>query len=463
MVKTLAYSSSRLHLNGWLMAFCFAIAEGGNLATSIYASSVLLESPKGTHIFFLTNAILYLSFALGTIISPSFVAFWGIKRGLVVGVFAYVFPPLAWLNPKLYLTIPANIIEGLFGAMLWTAVGQYYTTNAEHYATAKNLPVQSCVSYFANVFAGLFSLILALTKVLSGAIVQSSVAGQGPTLVFIFGVSLVVGGTVAMMCIIDFDKCGAVSHTYMQGRLPHQSNTEFVLSLKQSDSSSRMFQAEDEPESDSKTTSSRYQAHTTRGLLMSVLHLQFSDLKIKCHIPFNALFGTMASVAITLLTSAIKNSLGEAAVGYMWGVSGLYSFLFCILVSYVAFKPISVLIGIAAYLTLCVVLLFVSEVELNSMSALPLGILMAIYQTGFSVWSGTFSSVHAVNSHHLMSSVHTEILRYIFRIIIWALQSCRQRSQLTSFKADSRVVSLFSLLNTFPLRRNLPFVWYYQS
>ena len=65
--------------------------------------------------------------------------------------------------------------------MLWTAVGQYYTANAQQYSIITKKPLQTSISYFANVFAALFNLILAGIKLLSGLIVSSSADASGPT------------------------------------------------------------------------------------------------------------------------------------------------------------------------------------------------------------------------------------------------------------------------------------------
>jgi len=385
MSASRANSAAWLHFNGWLFALCFGIAEGGNLATGIFASAQLSGTPGGEHIFTVTTAVLYLSFALGTLVAPAMGRLFTVKRAVVFGMACYTLPPLAWLHPKLYLTIPANIMEGLFGAMLWTYSGRYVTDNAKRYAFFAKKDETASISYFSNIFAGSFALMLALLKMVAGALEDSF----GPEAPFAFGFSLCVVGVAGMCFIIDFEALAPACIDEAKGA--GEESVEMVQTTAVVAKDNSKVQTPEQPPSSGEPGAAAQPS--LLDTMLSVPKITFTDPKLISHMAFNATFSFIGPVAVVIVTGRIKATLGEPAVGYVWGISGLYAFVVSLAISQIKYKPAAIGVGVTGYLALLIPLMTVPRDDIGGW--LVLVVLMCCYQTGQVVWEGAFFAVHA--------------------------------------------------------------------
>ncbi|EOD26228.1 hypothetical protein EMIHUDRAFT_236936 [Emiliania huxleyi CCMP1516] len=191
--------------NALVFSASFAILEGCISATIIISHEVVEH-----HLASSVSAVLYLFFALGTLVAPALVRRAGVKRSLVASMLMYAVYTAAYMAPSPTVLYPAGALGGLAGALLWTAQGAYYTTSA------------------AGLFALFFQLSLTFGKQLAGLslslfpqalqLLGSSESHhrrrdaahsappsfpQAPQLLFGAYTALALGCTVAMSSVID--------------------------------------------------------------------------------------------------------------------------------------------------------------------------------------------------------------------------------------------------------------------
>lgn len=362
-------SSCQLHFNGWLFSAMFAIAEGGNLATSIYAAAELLGTSEGARVYNMANFTLSLTYALGTLLAPFLVGRLGVKRALVISMSMYIWPALAWMYPKVYFCVPANFLEGIFGSVLWTAAGKYTAANAVLYSVKSGAEVRWSVSYFNNLFGGMFALVLAMMKLSAGLIVQTWGGEAGSHIVFAVGCSFTAGGALGMLCLIDF---------WDERRYEPLLAEDQTVEKQTVEKKSR------------KGSTPSLSSRTDYDLLVSVFSLMASDAIVWLNMPFNVLEGMVAALAVTDVTTRIKDNLGDEAVGYIWGISGIFALVFSLLLNVVRWKPVAIALGVLAEISFLLMLLL-----LPLDSWLQLVSIMCARQMGSVVWTGALSGAYA--------------------------------------------------------------------
>jgi len=156
---------------------------------AVIALSAALIAPK---VAALSNALLYLSFALGCLVAPAVVRRLGDHRSLVLGTSAYAAFCLAYVFPSSSGLALAGLCAGCCGSVLWTAQGRCFSVNARLHARAVARAAGEAsdaasearaVASFAALFATLFPLALALFKVACALLLAS--AGTPATYAFL--------------------------------------------------------------------------------------------------------------------------------------------------------------------------------------------------------------------------------------------------------------------------------------
>ena len=107
-----AYSPRDLMRNALVFSASFAILEGCISATIIISHEVVEH-----HLASSVSAVLYLFFALGTLVAPALVRRAGVKRSLVASMLMYAVYTAAYMAPSPTVLYPAGALGGLAGAL----------------------------------------------------------------------------------------------------------------------------------------------------------------------------------------------------------------------------------------------------------------------------------------------------------------------------------------------------------
>jgi hypothetical protein len=344
-------SAAALHSNGLRLSTAFAANEGALLA--VVALSAALVEPRTAA---LANALLYLFFALGCLASPAAVRHLGDRRSLVLGTSAYTLYVAAYIFPSRAGVPVAASLAGACGAVLWTAQGHYFARNARLHAAAVAAEagsvagaaeVSQAVSRFASIFAVAFPLALACFKALSALLIAGF---KSPSLVY---------------TVLAASALASVWH--MSG----------VADLSETEG----------PADESESPQSVAQAAT------EVVRAHLSEPTLLLMLPTNLAFGMCSAFFPFAITLLAKDSLGEAAVGWLYSLSNLIA-------AATAFacgehcrlngpdgRRRCVAVGAACFF-FCTSAVWLRSGDKGGWGVRSLSLLFCLYGVGVSVWQG---------------------------------------------------------------------------
>ncbi len=283
-----------LLLNGFRMSAAFAVNEGALLA--VISLSAALVQPR---IAALGNALLYLAFSLGCLVSPLLARKLGDRRSLVVGTSAYCAYVAAFTFPSAATVPLAATLAGGGGALLWTAQGRYFALNARLYSkAAADVAEPAAVARFATQFATLFPATVALFKALTALALLLTHGATPPVYAGLaaaaFASVLVMSGVADLHDTDERQHEGVDTAEAQQRAKKEMSQSSSILTF----SSSLLDVA---------------RAHRDSLLLLML--------------PTNVAFGLCTAFFPYTVTLLAKHSLGAAAVGWLYALSNAFAAL----------------------------------------------------------------------------------------------------------------------------------------
>ncbi|KAK6140280.1 hypothetical protein DH2020_025976 [Rehmannia glutinosa] len=139
-----------VHILCWAFLLIF-LAYG---AVQNLESTINTEDDLGT----ISLGILYVSFAIFSVVASLVVKKLGAKNALVLGTSGYWLFTAANLKPSWYTMVPASVYLGFAASIIWVAEGTYLTSAAHGHANDYNLHEGTVIGKFNGQFWGMFAL-----------------------------------------------------------------------------------------------------------------------------------------------------------------------------------------------------------------------------------------------------------------------------------------------------------------
>jgi hypothetical protein len=397
-------SARALLRNGVRMSAAFAVNEGALLA--VISLSAALVDPS---VAALGNGLLYLSFSLGCIASPSLVRRLGDRTALVIGTSAYAAYVAAYIAPSSVTIPPAALAAGGCGALLWTAQGRYFTRNAHRYAHAQRLeaagaeaPAEGAedaaaaaaassraVTLFATMFAVLFPAVVAAFKAATSAALAATRGATPPVYAGLAAAALAsVFAMSRVMDLRDNDDDGA------DGSDAHVAG----------DGGAAAREARRRAKPPAASSGGGGGAGGARACVLGVWGAAVASLRelraahreptLLLMAPTNIAFGLCTAFFPYTVTLLAKDSLGAAAVGWLYALANVIAALaaaaFGVLLARApGARPVIFGVGAAAFGGAAAAVFAAAPPPAPPLAAPPLAALFVAYGVGVAVWQGT--------------------------------------------------------------------------
>ncbi|KAL7136485.1 hypothetical protein ABFS83_10G034300 [Erythranthe nasuta] len=185
-----------VHILCWAFLLIF-LAYG---AVQNLESTINTEGDLGT----ISLGILYVSFAIFSLVASLVVKKLGSKNALVLGTTGYFFFTAANLKPSWYTMVPASVYLGFAASIIWVAQGTYLTSAAHSHAYDHKLHEGTVIGKFNGEFWGMFASHQLVGNLITLAMLRDEEGGRtsGTTLLLIvFLCSMTVG--IVLMCFLS--------------------------------------------------------------------------------------------------------------------------------------------------------------------------------------------------------------------------------------------------------------------
>lgn len=148
--------------------------------------------------------ILYVSFAVFSVVASMVVKKLGSKNALVLGTTGYWLFIAANLKPSWYTMVPASLYLGFAASIIWVGQGTYLTSTANSHANDYNLHEGTVIGKFNGVFWGMFASHQLVGNLVTLALLRDEEGGttSGTTLLLIVFLISMTLGTV-LMCFLS--------------------------------------------------------------------------------------------------------------------------------------------------------------------------------------------------------------------------------------------------------------------
>ncbi|KAK6140308.1 hypothetical protein DH2020_025945 [Rehmannia glutinosa] len=185
-----------VHILCWAFLLIF-LAYG---AVQNLESTINTEDDLGT----ISLGILYVSFAIFSVVASLVVKKLGAKNALVLGTSGYWLFTAANLKPSWYTMVPASLYLGFAASIIWVAEGTYLTSAAHSHANDYNLHEGTVIGKFNGQFWAMFALHQLVGNLVTLAMLRDEKGGStgGTTLLFIVFLGSMTLGTI-LMCFLS--------------------------------------------------------------------------------------------------------------------------------------------------------------------------------------------------------------------------------------------------------------------
>ncbi|KAL1545922.1 UNC93-like protein 3 [Salvia divinorum] len=265
----------------YLLCWAFLLIFLAYGAVQNLESTMNTEGDMGT----ISLGILYVSFAIFSLVASMVVKKMGSKNALILGTTGYWLFIAANLKPSWYTMVPASLYMGFAASIIWVGQGTYLTSTATSHANDCKLHEGTVIGKFNGEFWGMFACHQLVGNLVTLALLRDGEGGttSGTTLLLIVFLISMTLGTI-LMCFL-----------------------------------SKRNSKEERLEGSVNTVSS-----SVGSLLSSMLNLLF-DIRIFLVIPLIAYSGLQQAFVWAEYTKEIVNPvLGEQGVGGAMAIYGVF-------------------------------------------------------------------------------------------------------------------------------------------
>ncbi|XP_051132124.1 UNC93-like protein 3 [Andrographis paniculata] len=184
-----------VHILCWAFLLIF-LAYG---AIQNLESTINTEGDLGTT----SLGILYVSFAVFSVVSSVVVRKLGAKYALVLGTTGYWLFTAANLLPSWYTMVPTSVYLGFAASIIWVGQGTYLTSAARSHASDNKLHEGTVIGRFNGLFWGMFAAHQLVGNLVTLTLLRDNGGvTTGTTLLFIVFLFSMTVGTI-LMCFLS--------------------------------------------------------------------------------------------------------------------------------------------------------------------------------------------------------------------------------------------------------------------
>ncbi|KAL8138271.1 hypothetical protein V2J09_004272 [Rumex salicifolius] len=241
--------------------------------------------------------ILYVSFAIFSLISSLVVRAMGPKKALLLGTTGYLLFTAANLMPNWYTMVPTSVYLGFTASIIWVGQGTYLTSTAVAHARHLNLHEGSVIGDFNGEFYGIYATHQVVGNIVSLFLLRDEeVCAPVPMLIFFGGSTS--GTTVLFIVFLCIMSIGIVLMCFL-----HKSH----------------IKGEESP--DGSTISFVSSVSSASNMVIKPL----SDRRMLLIIPLFAYSGLQQAFVWAEFTKSVaKPALGESGVAFSMAVYGAF-------------------------------------------------------------------------------------------------------------------------------------------
>ncbi|KAL2509511.1 UNC93-like protein 3 [Forsythia ovata] len=185
-----------VHILCWAFLLIF-LAYG---AVQNLESTINTEGDLGN----ISLGILYLSFAVFSVVASLVVRKLGSKNAVILGSTGYWLFIAANLKPNWYTMVPASLFLGFAASIIWVGQGTYLTSTAHSHANDYHLHEGAVIGKFNGEFWGMFACHQLVGNLITLALLRDGKGGKtsGTTLLFVMFLCSSTLGTI-LMCFLS--------------------------------------------------------------------------------------------------------------------------------------------------------------------------------------------------------------------------------------------------------------------
>ncbi|XP_022865284.1 UNC93-like protein 3 isoform X1 [Olea europaea var. sylvestris] len=163
-------------------------------------STINTEGDLGT----ISLGILYVSFAVFSVVASVVVRQLGTKNALIFGSTGFWLFIAANLMPTWYSMVPASLFLGFATSIIWVAQGTYLTSTAHSHANDNDLHEGAVIGTFNGQFWGMYACNQLVGNVITLALLRDGKGGEttGTTLLFVMFLCSSTIGSI-LMCFLS--------------------------------------------------------------------------------------------------------------------------------------------------------------------------------------------------------------------------------------------------------------------
>ncbi|CAA3001559.1 UNC93 3 [Olea europaea subsp. europaea] len=185
-----------IHVLSWAFLLIF-LAYG---AVQNLESTINTEGDLGT----ISLGILYVSFAVFSVVASLVVRNLGTKNALILGSTGYWLFIAANLVPTWYTMVPASLFLGFASSIIWVGQGTYLTSTAHSHANDHELHEGAVIGKFNGEFWGMFACHQLVGNLITLALLRDGKGGKttGTTFLFVMFLCSSTIGSI-LMCFLS--------------------------------------------------------------------------------------------------------------------------------------------------------------------------------------------------------------------------------------------------------------------
>ncbi|KAH6762443.1 Major facilitator superfamily protein [Perilla frutescens var. hirtella] len=183
----------------YLLCWAFLLVFLAYGAVQNLESTMNTEGDLGT----ISLGILYVSFAVFSLVASMVVKKLGSKNALVLGTTGYWLFIAANLKPSWFTMVPASLYLGFAASIIWVGQGTYLTSTANSHANENNLHEGTVIGKFNGVFWGMFACHQLVGNLITLALLRDEGGTTSGTtlLLIVFLISMTLG--TILMCFLS--------------------------------------------------------------------------------------------------------------------------------------------------------------------------------------------------------------------------------------------------------------------
>lgn len=183
----------------YLLCWAFLLVFLAYGAVQNLESTMNTDGDMGT----ISLGILYVSFAVFSLVASLVVKKLGSKNALILGTTGYWLFIAANLKPSWYTMVPASLYLGFAASIIWVGQGTYLTSTANSHANDYNLHEGTVIGKFNGVFWGMFAGHQFIGNLITLALLRDEgETTSGTTLLLIVFLISMTLGTI-LMCFLS--------------------------------------------------------------------------------------------------------------------------------------------------------------------------------------------------------------------------------------------------------------------